>query len=76
MWQYVISHTKCLLPTACTALTDDDGCNPVVEAELPALLSLIIAQISSKGRSDVGTLHGPSNFTFTSRHEPTNQRLS
>jgi hypothetical protein len=43
----MISHTKCLLPTACTALTDDDGCNPVVEAELPALLSLIIAQIPS-----------------------------
>jgi hypothetical protein len=45
---FPISHTKCLLPTACTALTDDDGCNPVVEAELPALLSLIIAQIRSR----------------------------
>ena len=46
---------KCLLPASCTALTDDDGCNPVVEAELPALLSLIIA----KTLSAVGTLSGP-----------------
>jgi hypothetical protein len=47
----LISHTKCLLPTACTvctALTDHDGCNPVVEAKLPALLSLIIAQFRSR----------------------------
>jgi hypothetical protein len=45
-WQYMsTSVNACCLPGACAALhatEDDEGCNPVVEAELPALLSLII----------------------------------